>query len=193
MTTKKCPFCAEEIKLEALKCRFCGEFLTKAPSEDLNSQTPQTRNFEVPHSPIYPNKQKKKGPIRSLFTGILALILVGLVIFLYLPKSYQKGVIRTGIGLAVPLPKLSNVVCDRKNIKRSLFLQKFKSSTIVSSVDILNKGKAGKVKATLRIQGKTFKRIVWVGSDAKKTITIRFRTTSPSAFRCKWEVVPFVE
>jgi membrane protein YdbS with pleckstrin-like domain len=33
--TKPCPFCAEEIRYEAVKCRFCGEFLRPRSAEDV--------------------------------------------------------------------------------------------------------------------------------------------------------------
>ncbi len=31
---KTCPFCAEQIQDDAIKCRFCGEFLQKAEAQD---------------------------------------------------------------------------------------------------------------------------------------------------------------
>ena len=38
---KKCPFCAEEIQEEAIKCRFCNEFLDGRMGGDLQKKKAQ--------------------------------------------------------------------------------------------------------------------------------------------------------
>ena len=35
---KKCPFCAEDIQEEAVKCRFCSEFLDGRTASDLQTK-----------------------------------------------------------------------------------------------------------------------------------------------------------
>jgi phage shock protein C len=50
MSTRKCPFCAEEIQLEAVKCKHCGSWLNQhasAPPPPPGAGVPPGANFQV--------------------------------------------------------------------------------------------------------------------------------------------------
>jgi hypothetical protein len=89
--TKKCPFCAEDIKLEAIACRYCGRDLQ-------NATTHAATNFSGNANQVSENSRSMGLSIASLIIGVIASV-IGLVDLGLVQNGSYDYIVDSEIGL----------------------------------------------------------------------------------------------
>jgi predicted nucleic acid-binding Zn ribbon protein len=73
METKKCPYCAEIISIDAKKCKHCGEFL----DETLRFEQQSKNKSDAPKEIIVKNESS------GLVTFLVVLGIIALLVYLF--------------------------------------------------------------------------------------------------------------
>lgn len=85
INTKQCPFCAETIQRQAIKCRFCGEFLNSRKAKALEAgPEPDSQDNEeeekTDDTVMFTGRPSLFGMAGTAVKGLFFIILAGLLI-----------------------------------------------------------------------------------------------------------------
>ena len=89
---KKCPFCAEEIQTEAMKCKHCGEWLNNESPKELFQKTEE---YENSFTSLPSGKYQHTENLISQFNIIFGGVIVSLCAFLFGSEIFPNSGIVT--------------------------------------------------------------------------------------------------
>jgi len=139
--TKACPFCAEQIQEAAIKCKHCGEFLTKEVKETKSSEYISSEVLIEPQSLEKNNEVKLIKKVEGAKHTIFALIGLALILifqFDYISDNGTKQFSR----LITILSSIGDTNSNKKSDGSSYYIYcKYIGSSVVQRFNASNNAK----------------------------------------------------